>query len=86
MPHPMPGRREHAPGIERLLSGLTAEQAQAVTHDTGPLLLLAGPGAGKTRTLTRRAAYLLATGRAAVGDPGRHVQRPGGGRAAPATG
>jgi UvrD/REP helicase N-terminal domain len=60
-----PGLRNHAPpGTERLLAGLTPEQAQAVTHGTGPLLLLAGPGAGKTRTLTHRAAYLLASGRA----------------------
>ena len=60
-----PGVRDHAPpGTERLLAGLTPEQAQAVTHTTGPLLLLAGPGAGKTRTLTHRVAYLLASGRA----------------------
>ena len=65
MPHPKSGRREHAPsGLERLLAGLTPEQAQAVTFGSGPLLLLAGPGAGKTRTLTHRAAYLLASGRA----------------------
>src|SRR5665811_1903020 len=62
---PDPGARDPAPpGIDRLLSGLTPEQGQAVTHGTGPLLLLAGPGAGKTRTLTHRAAYLLASGRA----------------------
>jgi DNA helicase II / ATP-dependent DNA helicase PcrA len=62
---PDPGARDHAPpGIDRLLAGLTPEQGQAVTHGTGPLLLLAGPGAGKTRTLTHRAAYLLASGRA----------------------
>jgi DNA helicase-2/ATP-dependent DNA helicase PcrA len=60
-----PGVRDHAPpGTERLLTGLTPEQAQAVTFGSGPLLLLAGPGAGKTRTLTHRAAYLLASGRA----------------------
>ena len=60
-----PGVRDHAPpGPERLLAGLTPEQAQAVTFGSGPLLLLAGPGAGKTRTLTHRAAYLLASGRA----------------------
>ncbi len=65
MTNPNPGVRDHAPpGPERLLTGLTPEQAQAVTFGTGPLLLLAGPGAGKTRTLTHRAAYLLASGRA----------------------
>jgi DNA helicase-2/ATP-dependent DNA helicase PcrA len=65
MTNPNPGVREHAPpGPEALLAGLTAEQAQAITFGAGPLLLLAGPGAGKTRTLTHRAAYLLASGRA----------------------
>ena len=65
MNQPDPGERDHAPpGTERLLAGLTPEQAQAVTYGPGPLLLLAGPGAGKTRTLTHRAAYLLASGRA----------------------
>ena len=65
MTHPNPGARENAPpGPERLLAGLTPEQVQAVTFGSGPLLLLAGPGAGKTRTLTHRAAYLLASGRA----------------------
>ena len=62
---PDPGARGDAPpGTDRLLAGLTPEQTRAVTHGTGPLLLLAGPGAGKTRTLTHRAAYLLASGRA----------------------
>jgi DNA helicase-2/ATP-dependent DNA helicase PcrA len=60
MPHPEPSRRTNAPpGTERLLAGLTREQAQAVTHGTGPLLLIAGPGTGKTRALTHRIAYLL---------------------------
>jgi DNA helicase-2/ATP-dependent DNA helicase PcrA len=61
MPHPDPGRRENAPPGSPLLAGLTPEQAQAVTHGTGPLLLIAGPGAGKTRTLTQRIAHLLET-------------------------
>jgi DNA helicase-2/ATP-dependent DNA helicase PcrA len=47
-----------------LLAGLTPEQARAVAHGSGPLLLLAGPGAGKTRTLTHRIAALLAAGHA----------------------
>ncbi len=49
---------------ERLLAGLTPEQAHAVRHGRGPLLILAGPGAGKTRTLTHRVAHLLARGQA----------------------
>ena len=60
VPHPRPP--DH--GADRLLAGLTPEQAQAVRHGRGPLLLVAGPGTGKTRTLTHRVAYLLATGRA----------------------
>lgn len=48
----------------RLLEGLTSEQARAVTHDGPPLIVLAGPGSGKTRTLTHRIAWLIATGRA----------------------
>ena len=50
MPLPEPGRRDHAAsGPERLLADLTSEQTQAVTHGGGPLLLLAGPGAGKRK-------------------------------------
>jgi hypothetical protein len=42
MTNPNPGVRDHAPpGPERLLAGLTPEQAQAVTFGSGPLLLLA---------------------------------------------
>ena len=47
-----------------LLQGLTAEQAHAVTYGAGPLLIIAGPGAGKTRTLIHRIAWLLACRRA----------------------
>src|SRR5438876_887319 len=47
-----------------LLADLTAEQRRAATHPAGPLLVFAGPGTGKTKTLTSRVAHLLACGQA----------------------
>ena len=45
-----------------ILSGLVEAQVEAVTHVDGPLLVLAGPGSGKTSVVTRRVAYLVRCG------------------------
>src|ERR671926_168709 len=47
-----------------ILDGLNQAQRQAVTHDAGPLLIVAGAGTGKTTVITRRIAWLIAEKRA----------------------
>ena len=51
-------------GMDALLGGLDPDQLRAVTHDGGPLLVVAGAGTGKTQVITRRIAWLIATRRA----------------------
>ncbi len=51
------------PPAKQLLAGLNTEQRAAVLHQGSPILIAAGPGTGKTKTLVHRLAYQLATRR-----------------------
>src|SRR5215204_5512497 len=63
-PRVYPARERIAePGPSRdLAAELNTEQAAAATHGNGPLLIIAGAGTGKTRTLVYRVAHLIERG------------------------
>ena len=48
--------------MSNLLKGLNPSQREAVIHETGPLLIIAGPGSGKTRTVVHSIAYAIENG------------------------
>jgi len=55
--------------IDKILEGLNKQQVEAVSAGDGPILVLAGPGSGKTRVLTHRIAFLVSE----MGIPAWHI-------------
>jgi len=53
---------EHKPNISLDIASLNPDQQDAVLHPSGPLLVIAGAGSGKTRVLTHRVAHLISQG------------------------
>ncbi len=62
MPPGRQGGRRNLSDLEAIVEGLNPAQRAAALHQDGPLLVIAGAGAGKTRTATHRLACLLARG------------------------
>ena len=61
-PYVYPPRTREVSGEGAAGAGLNDEQRATATHDDGPLLIVAGAGTGKTRTLVHRVAHLLERG------------------------
>ena len=63
--------------MEQFLKELNPAQYEAVVNITGPSLIIAGAGSGKTRVLTYRVAYLLNQGAKGGRDPVSYLYKQG---------